>query len=262
MTTLNRYSWYQQRAAEFSREVTAHYEMYKLRLESFNSPNWPSDVPVAIQELANAGFYYTDLADRVKCHCCRGVLYNWVAGDNAFTEHQKHFPQCEFIKRRISTMDISSEPIIKPAGQADGKITLQNWRVCEAVQTVKTLNVYSDVLIEHAVATLLTNEQRDSFDSSQLLDAIFQIESNPKLHASLAKNTTKIKANCNNIEALQREIESLKDELFCKICMNAKVSSLLVPCRHLVCCTVCVDRIKCCPICRAVIVGTIDTFCS
>lgn len=33
----------------------------------------------------------------MKCFCCDGCLENWTAGDNAWREHAKHFPQCEFL---------------------------------------------------------------------------------------------------------------------------------------------------------------------
>lgn len=60
--------------------------------------NWPQDAPVQPRDLAKAGFYYTNSADRVKCAFCKGILRNWEQGDDAMVEHRSHFPNCAFVK--------------------------------------------------------------------------------------------------------------------------------------------------------------------
>ncbi|KAL1781372.1 baculoviral IAP repeat-containing protein 2 [Sigmodon hispidus] len=58
---------------------------------------WPSSVPVQPEQLANAGFYYMDRNDDVKCFCCDGGLRCWESGDDPWVEHAKWFPRCEFL---------------------------------------------------------------------------------------------------------------------------------------------------------------------
>ncbi|CAO2636190.1 Baculoviral IAP repeat-containing protein 2 [Lemmus lemmus] len=60
---------------------------------------WPSCVPVEPEQLASAGFYYTDRNDDVKCFCCDGGLRCWESGDDPWVEHAKWFPRCEFLIR-------------------------------------------------------------------------------------------------------------------------------------------------------------------
>ncbi|XP_077197644.1 baculoviral IAP repeat-containing protein 2 isoform X2 [Paroedura picta] len=58
---------------------------------------WPLTF-LAPSELAKAGFYYIGHADRVACFACGGQLGNWDPEDNAMSEHQRHFPNCPFVK--------------------------------------------------------------------------------------------------------------------------------------------------------------------
>lgn len=61
------------------------------RLKTFDS--WP--VPfISKQELAAAGFYYTQRNDRVLCYYCNIDVGNWEVGDDPFGEHIKHSPNC------------------------------------------------------------------------------------------------------------------------------------------------------------------------
>ena len=62
------------------------------------------------------------------------------------------------------------------------------------------------------------------------------------------------------ITRLKQENEQLKSNMTCKICLDARVGELFLPCRHLVCCTECAAAVKACPLCREHIVGTIKTF--
>ncbi|KAL0973793.1 hypothetical protein UPYG_G00211240 [Umbra pygmaea] len=65
------------------------------RFDTFGS--WPSTVPVRPRELAQAGLFYLGISDRVQCFYCGGMLGGWEAGDTAWGEHNRHFPNCFFI---------------------------------------------------------------------------------------------------------------------------------------------------------------------
>ncbi|XP_053130276.1 E3 ubiquitin-protein ligase XIAP isoform X2 [Hemicordylus capensis] len=68
------------------------------RLRSFL--NWPPYAPIAPEELAKAGLYYTGTEDQVECFCCGGKLKNWEPCDQAWSEHRRHFPRCFFVLGR------------------------------------------------------------------------------------------------------------------------------------------------------------------
>ncbi|XP_070411489.1 baculoviral IAP repeat-containing protein 2 isoform X1 [Nothobranchius furzeri] len=65
------------------------------RLDSFHS--WTLTI-ITPAELAKAGFYYLGQGDRVACFSCGGHLSNWEPGDRAVSEHQRHYPNCRFIR--------------------------------------------------------------------------------------------------------------------------------------------------------------------
>lgn len=62
------------------------------------------------------------------------------------------------------------------------------------------------------------------------------------------------------LEYLKRENERLKSTITCKVCLDARVGQLYLPCRHLVCCVQCTQFLDKCPVCRENIVGTIKAF--
>ena len=62
------------------------------------------------------------------------------------------------------------------------------------------------------------------------------------------------------VSRLKQENETLRSNMTCKICLDARVGKLFLPCRHLVCCEECSAAVRKCPLCRERIVGTITTF--
>ena len=46
----------------------------------------------------------------------------------------------------------------------------------------------------------------------------------------------------------------------CKICMDAELNTVLLPCAHRVACEKCARALKICPICRSAIACTIRTY--
>ncbi|XP_059912565.1 baculoviral IAP repeat-containing protein 2 isoform X2 [Gadus macrocephalus] len=65
------------------------------RLDSFQA--WTLSI-ITPGELAKAGFYFLGQGDRVACFSCGGQLSNWVPGDRAASEHQRHYPNCRFVR--------------------------------------------------------------------------------------------------------------------------------------------------------------------
>ncbi|XP_032225383.2 uncharacterized protein LOC5501165 [Nematostella vectensis] len=63
-------------------------------------------------------------------------------------------------------------------------------------------------------------------------------------------------------ESLQQKLERMQEERLCKICMDAEVGIVFLPCGHLSCCPGCAEGMELCPMCRAPIRETIRTFLS
>ena len=61
---------------------------------------------------------------------------------------------------------------------------------------------------------------------------------------------------------LEKENIELKEQRLCKICMVSDANVVFLPCGHLVSCASCAPALQLCPICRAVIKGTVRTYLS
>lgn len=74
-------------------------------------------------------------------------------------------------------------------------------------------------------------------------------------------------SDCSNIEKpksqiLEDEVRRLKEARLCKVCMDNEVGVVLLPCGHLVTCTICASSLLKCPVCRESIKATVRTFLS
>uniref|UniRef100_V9KX60 RING-type E3 ubiquitin transferase n=2 Tax=Callorhinchus milii TaxID=7868 RepID=V9KX60_CALMI len=60
----------------------------------------------------------------------------------------------------------------------------------------------------------------------------------------------------------EEQLRRLKEERTCKVCMDKEVSIVFIPCGHLVVCGDCAPNLRRCPICRALIRGSVRAFMS
>jgi hypothetical protein len=68
------------------------------RKKSFIDSGWDQSIPVSVDELSEAGFYYLGEKDMVKCFHCSLVLNKWVEGDCPWIAHAKYEPSCHYLK--------------------------------------------------------------------------------------------------------------------------------------------------------------------
>lgn len=71
-----------------------------------------------------------------------------------------------------------------------------------------------------------------------------------------AAPTTLVSSSVPTTEML-KENEKLREERTCKVCMDAEVNTVFLPCGHFVCCAECSHQLQTCPICRVCISGTV-----
>jgi len=51
-----------------------------------------------VNQLVAAGFFFTNRGDVVRCAFCGVEVGHWVEGDDAFKDHKRWSPSCEFVK--------------------------------------------------------------------------------------------------------------------------------------------------------------------
>ncbi|KAL9917201.1 death-associated inhibitor of apoptosis 2 [Glossina fuscipes] len=81
---------------QISPPKNSKYSSLDARLRTYN--NWPiPDIqkPVA---LAEAGLYYQEVDDQVRCFHCNMGLRSWEKEDDPWFEHAKWYPQCPFVR--------------------------------------------------------------------------------------------------------------------------------------------------------------------
>ncbi|CAJ0829434.1 3177_t:CDS:1 [Entrophospora sp. SA101] len=78
-----------------------------------------------------------------------------------------------------------------------------------------------------------------------------------KLHVEMDINQGLVEEN----DELMEENEKLKKQiLVCKICLDEPVTHCTLPCRHLVSCETCVDKVEDCVLCRTKITSCIRIY--
>lgn len=76
--------------------VYPDYLLFKRRLQSFTA--WPPQISQQKTDLANAGFFYSNVSDKVTCFACGVVLCGWRPWDDPWIEHDRHTRSCLYLK--------------------------------------------------------------------------------------------------------------------------------------------------------------------
>ncbi|XP_043080365.1 baculoviral IAP repeat-containing protein 7 isoform X1 [Puntigrus tetrazona] len=250
---------------------------------------WPTGASVQPDALAHAGFFYTGHGDSVKCFFCDGGLRNWEPGDDPWQEHAKWFPQCEYLlqsrgREYVSNIQQSyfnmNESVSGSSSSTAGNITSevlggQNsvaaGMLSPVVQAVLQMG-FQRSLVESLVQSryLLTGSHYTSV--SDLVTDVLQAEEEERQPGEPRPETVgrqrtprtqvsereKVRSDLSPEEQLRQ----LQEERTCKVCMDKLVSMVFIPCGHLVVCTDCAASLRHCPICRAVIRGSVRAFMS
>uniref|UniRef100_A0AAV2LX74 RING-type E3 ubiquitin transferase n=1 Tax=Knipowitschia caucasica TaxID=637954 RepID=A0AAV2LX74_KNICA len=271
--------------------VYPEMEAEDTRLTTFH--NWPTEASVQPDILARAGFFFTGHGDNVKCFFCDGGLRNWEPGDDPWQEHAKWFPRCEFLIQSrgqgyISniqeahfhlgeTVSGSQTPSTRDFGSRNdvvGGLGASSIMLSPVVQTVLQMGFEAN-LVESLVKTkyLLTGQFYTSV--SDLVTDVLQAEEEDRQRGPTSRepevrqgtssaSTRPPTAFKERVKEPSPEelLKQLQEERTCKVCMDKLVSIVFIPCGHLVVCADCASSLRHCPICRAVIRGSVRAFMS
>ncbi|XP_069809501.1 baculoviral IAP repeat-containing protein 7 isoform X4 [Dendropsophus ebraccatus] len=199
-------------------------EMMEERERLATYHNWPSYAEVTPDVLARAGFFYTGHRDNVKCFHCDGGLRNWERGDDPWREHAKWFPRCEFV---IQSMGLAYVHSVQDALFSTPESTPES----------------------HRSSDRSPGSPRDFVRIPEAPAQRANTEPQPSKEPEVALST-------------EEQLRRLKDERLCKVCMDKDVSMVFVPCGHLVVCMDCAPNLRHCPICRAMIRGSVRAIMS
>lgn len=111
------------------------------RLKTFT--NWPVTFIVTPKSLADAGFYYVQQGDKVRCAYCSVIIGQWEAGDNPMTEHRRHSPGCSFVSAQSCRSTSNSD------NSNSSGITFRKQFEDFSDQTLKSLGVQFHKVAKH-----------------------------------------------------------------------------------------------------------------
>lgn len=78
--------------------IKPYYRQYSsviTRLHSFDS--WSKGMMQKPSDMAEAGFFYTGLSDKVICYFCGGGIKDWTYDSVPWEEHARYFQSCSYI---------------------------------------------------------------------------------------------------------------------------------------------------------------------
>ncbi|XP_077109029.1 baculoviral IAP repeat-containing protein 7 isoform X4 [Ranitomeya variabilis] len=206
--------------------VVAYPEMVEERERLATYSNWPPYAELTPDVLARAGFFYTGHGDNVKCFHCDGGLRNWERRDDPWREHAKWFPRCEFLIQSMGLAYVRGvqETLFSPESTVSSPESPRS-------------------------------EDRSSGSRSDFVRV-------PEAPAPRETAEPQPPKEPDHSLSTEEQLQRLKEERMCKVCLDKDVSMVFVPCGHLVVCMDCAPNLRHCPICRASIRGSVRAFMS
>lgn len=111
--------------------IHQQYITYTSRLQSFSK--WSSCV-LSPEHLADAGFFYENTQNTTVCFWCDGRLNNWCSDDDAWNEHARWFPTCDYLiktkGKRFVQMVLSEACVIKTVENSGSTNEVMICKIC------------------------------------------------------------------------------------------------------------------------------------
>ena len=229
-----------------------------VRMQTFGN-DWPRFISPC--EMSDAGFFYLGNSDRVACFYCGGGLRGWKPSDNAWFEHAKWYPLCEYVLQRQGVEYVRK--ICAKFGKLD-RPQITNPSQSNAVNSIR------DILKQHVgiKVTDPKHEERKKLKNEveilMFLDphvayakkiGIDEDEIERAVTVQLEKNRCKF-SSCQDllnaifdqtkVPSLAERAKQLEDDEKCTKCEKEKKNALCMPCAHMVVCWQCVQDLTLC----------------
>ncbi|CAN8191350.1 unnamed protein product [Coccothraustes coccothraustes] len=249
----------------------------EMRLSSFE--NWPQNSSMHPEQLARAGFFYTGRGDVVRCFYCDGGVRSWSFGDDPWREHAKWYPECEFLLHSRGREFVNSVQATF-SGTLLAPVSHELF-VCSGLSlSLIVQNVLQMGFDPTWVANLVENKFMLTgafyLSESELISDLLQSGWGASSSAGGRRGAVQRETGISRQEirpvqqkesdgsqlSTEEQLRRLQEERMCKVCMDRDVSVVFVPCGHLVACEECALNLRQCPICRAVIQGSVRAFMS
>ncbi|XP_071546768.1 baculoviral IAP repeat-containing protein 7-like isoform X2 [Panulirus ornatus] len=274
----------------------------QLAFPQFNTPSsrlqtftrWPQEVGVSPDQLAEAGFFSTGLADWVQCFHCGGGLFGWRQGDDPVRDHARFYPFCPFIRLR------AGEEAVTHSWKDNSVPTVKSRPITLSTQEAELLLHHpiakrlvgmglSQVSVKEALKLRLEARGAICRTVTEALELVFDYEEDQRkrnttnsvchdgLNIPAQVDTSQHFHTGSNVQdkhrpppltpdhtGLLQEVEALRQQLvveesrlMCRLCKEEQVAVVFQPCSHLHLCAVCARPRDTCTTCGAVVRGTL-----
>lgn len=195
------------------------YAIESARIRSYE--DWPKTMKQTPKDLSDAGFFYTQTGDRVKCFSCGGGLRDWDENDVPWEQHALWFGKCEYLKL------MKGQEYIDAVIAANSEQNQEN-NLCTD-QDTKTINDECN--------RSSTNCVRAGGSRSVTSAATAAATSSASVSSIIDKDE-------------HSDDKKLCESKLCKICYSCEYNTAFFPCGHVVACAKCASSVTKCPMCR------------
>lgn len=261
--------------------------------------HFPAGCPVRPAALAEAGFFYSGVDDRVRCFYCNLGMHQWETGDAPWEQHACLSPRCNYllsVKGRgyisetlsiyvghAGTVAPTSAPPTQQAQTTAVTNSLLIWLAHEmnnpATKTMLEMG-FSRTLVSTVLRKRYTAHRKGFSSAWDLFNAVSKtidsravsllgvlLQDQPDAGQNAMGTTwggnhvgaNEASANGGYADQTSKN-ERLKGQHTCKVCLDKEIQYVFLPCGHTICCSKCASILRKCGVCRSVVLGRVQIF--
>lgn len=129
--------------------------------------NWSTENLPSVEDLVQAGFFYTGTREIVSCFYCNGSLHKWGPNDNPKIEHVRFFPHCAYA-RQYCGEDLYQK--VQRSKRVHDEKSNKTQQSCSVKTSSSVLTITDRRMLDRLVAARL-----DLPVSQRLLDTHFKV---------------------------------------------------------------------------------------
>ncbi|KAH8395283.1 hypothetical protein KR222_008192, partial [Zaprionus bogoriensis] len=232
------------------------YAIETARLRSFE--DWPRTMKQRPEQLAEAGFFYTGVGDRVRCFSCGGGLKDWDNNDEPWEQHALWLSHCRFVKliKGQLYIDAVREAAAEDAKCGTGLASLASSSssgYCSSTNSIASSTnscASTDTILCRPAASsaAVATQPEAAAEGDVAPTAASRIYQRIVAHGCTESGAAKVASN--SVSNAPAAAACIPEEKLCKICYSAEYNTAFLPCGHVVACAKCASSVTKCPLCR------------
>ncbi|TDG50392.1 hypothetical protein AWZ03_003297 [Drosophila navojoa] len=226
------------------------YAIESARLRSFE--DWPRNMKQKPQQLAEAGFFYTGVGDRVRCFSCGGGLKDWDDNDEPWEQHALWLGQCRFLKLIKGQLFIDS--VMAAATEAAKQDLAKEQEQAQSLNVASTQSSASSTIASSDIAPATAGAAAAVAAGAPQPEAASEGDVPPtaatRIYNKIVAHSAADSMGTGTATTAPGAPAIVPEEKLCKICYAAEYNTAFLPCGHVVACAKCASSVTKCPLCR------------